>query len=188
LVSKATILEILVPLTLAFGLTDVARLIVPSFRQFYHRSVGWLLRAHEKSDQERRLNGATYVLLSATIGILLFPKVIIITSFAILIISDTIAALIGRKYGHHRFLKKSLEGTIAFVISGVVVVLLSPKIGYLPAEYTIGILGAVVGGVVEASSIGIDDNLSIPFSIGGVMWLLYLLLIPTVNVFALDIV
>ena len=64
LINRSTALTILVPLTLFFGLSDYARHVWPSFRVLYHRWFGWLMRTHEKSDDERRLNGATYVLLS----------------------------------------------------------------------------------------------------------------------------
>ncbi|HCV43207.1 MAG TPA: dolichol kinase [Bacteroidetes bacterium] len=183
---KSTVLAILVPLALLFGVTDIARHLFPAFRQFYHRLFGWLMRAHEKDEKEKRLTGATYVLLSAVIGILIFPKVIIITAFAIMIVSDTVAALFGRKFGRHPFLRKSLEGTLAFFVSAVVVVCFAPKVGYVPAEYLVGFVAAFIGSVVEAMSIAIDDNLSITFSIGGVMWLMYALLLPTLNVYALD--
>ena len=184
--SKSTVLTILAPLALVFGLTDLARLLSPTLRELYHDWFGWLLRAHEKDQQEKRLNGATYVLLSATLGILIFPKVIFITAFAILIVSDTVAALIGRKFGRHPFMKKSLEGTLAFLVSAVVVVLLSPKVGYLPAEYAIGIAAALLGAVVESTSISVDDNLTIPLSIGIAMWLMYGIFLPAINVFALE--
>jgi len=185
-ISKSTALTILVPLTLVFGLTDFARLISPGFRNLYHTWFGWLLRAHEKSQHTKRLNGATYVLISATAGIILFPRVIFITAFSILIISDTIAALVGRKFGRHPFMKKSFEGTIAFFISAVGVVCLAPKVGHLPTEYVIGIVAALFGALVEVMPIPIDDNLSIPLSVGTAMWLMYALFLPTVNLFALD--
>lgn len=186
--SKSTALTILVPLTLLFGLTDFARLISPWFRRLYHEWFGWLLRSHEKSEHEKRLIGATYVLISATVGIFIFPKVIFITAFSILIISDTIAALVGRKFGRHPLMKKSLEGTLAFFFSAVGVICLTPKIAYLPDEYAIGIAAALLGSMVEAMPFPVDDNLSIPMSIGGFMWLLYYIFLPSINVFALDIV
>jgi len=185
-VSKSTVLTMLVPLTLLFSLSDLARLLSPTLRVVYHNWFGWLLRAHEKDPKEKRLNGATYVLLSASLGILIFPKVIFITAFAILIVSDTVAALIGRKLGRRPFMKKSLEGTAAFFVSAVCVVLLSPKVGYTPGEYAIGIAAAFFGAVVEAASIAVDDNLTIPLSIGVAMWLMYGVFLPGVNVFALE--
>src|SRR5512140_2714492 len=119
--SKATALQILVPLTLVFLISDVARLFHPATGRLYARFFGFLLRSHERNDRGRRLTGATYVLLSATFCIIVFPKVIMLTAFAILIISDSAAALIGRKWGKHPFMKKSAEGTAAFLVTALIV-------------------------------------------------------------------
>ena len=185
-IPKTTALAILLPLTLVFGLSDVGRLFVPAFGRFYTTYFGFLLRSHEQSDRGRRLNGATYVLFAATLLVLFFPKVIAITAIAVLIISDTSAALVGRRYGKHRFLSKSLEGAGAFFISGLVVVAFAPKVAYTAPEYAIGAAAALLGAVVEASAIGLDDNLSIPLTVGGVMWILYLVFLPALNIFKLD--
>lgn len=186
-ITREDALAILIPLTLLFGLSDLARITVPAVGTFYERIFGFLLRKHERTTGRRRLNGATYVLLSATLCVWLFPKVIVITAFAILIVSDTAAALIGRKFGRHPFNGKSVEGTSAFLVTALIVVALSPKVLYLPAEYAIGAAAAIVGTFVEAwSGDLVDDNLSIPLSIALIMWGLYALLLPAVNVFALD--
>jgi dolichol kinase len=185
-VSRNTALMILVPLLAVFALSDLARLLHPATARLYNRFFGFLLRKHERSDRGRQLTGATYVLLSAVLCVALFPKVIVITAFAILIVSDSAAALIGRRIGRTPFLKKSAEGTAAFFVTAVLVVLLSPKITYAFSEYAIGIAAALVGTIVEASGIGIDDNLTIPLSIGGAMWGLYAAFLPEVNIFLLD--
>lgn len=185
-VTKQTALAILIPVTLLFALSDVARLWVPAVGRWYSRLFGFLLRAHEKNDDGRRLNGATYVLLSATILIIFFPKVIAISAFAILIVSDTSAALVGRRFGRHPFMTKSIEGSLAFFLSALLVVAAAPKIAHLPEEYVIGGIAALIGAVVEASAIGLDDNLSIPLSVGGVMWTMYALFLPALNLFPFD--
>ncbi len=177
-ISRSTALSILVPLTLAFGLSDIARLLHPPTGRLYEKYIGFLLRNHERNDRGRRLNGATYVLLSATLCVFLFPKVIVITAFGIMIISDSSAALIGRKFGRHPFLGKSFEGTAAFFISALAVVAVAPKVHYLPTEYLIGVGAALLGAVVEAFPIAVDDNLTIPVSIGAAMWLMYTLFLP----------
>ncbi len=179
-------LSVLIPLTIAFLLADVARLFLPSVGRLFERVFGWLLRPHERNHRGRRLNGATYVLLSAVLCVWLFPKVIVITAFAILIISDTAAALIGRRYGRRPFLSKSLEGTSAFLLTALCVVAVAPKIAYLPAEYLIGAAAAVLGALVEAGALGIDDNLTVPLSISTAMWVLYSLFLPTIDLYTLD--
>jgi hypothetical protein len=44
----------------------------------------------------------------------------------------------------------------------------------------------MIGTLVEAGALGIDDNLSIPVSIGAAMWILYALFLPTLDLYTLD--
>lgn len=169
--TAATILGILTFLAL---LMDLGRFVSPTFGKLFYQIFGFLLRKHETDHQKRNLNGATYVLIAAFLGVLIFPKVIFITAFSILIISDTSAALVGRKFGKIKFLRKSLEGTLAFFISASIVIFFTPKIGYVSTEYLIGFIAAFIGAFIENISFGIaDDNISIPFSVGFIMWGLY---------------
>ena len=158
---------------------DLLRYFSSSFGKVFYSIFGILLRKHELDEQKKNLNGATYVLISALVCVILFPKVFFVTAFSILIISDSMAALIGRKFGNHKFLSKSLEGTLAFFISASIVVLFTPKIEGVVTEYIIGFIAAAVAAIVENMSHGwMDDNLSVPVSIGFSMWGLYLLLLP----------
>ncbi len=166
-------------LTFIALILDLGRHYLPSVGKIFHSLFGFLLRKHEVDTRKKNLNGATYVLLSALICVIIFPKIFFITAFSILIVSDSLAALIGRKFGRHKFLRKSLEGTLAFFISASIVVLFTPKIEGLASEYFIGIFAAFIGAIIENVSFGIaDDNLSIPISIGFTMWGLYLLFFP----------
>ena len=89
---------------------DISRHFSAGFGKFFYNIFGFLLRKHEINSKKKTLNGATYVLLSALLGVIIFPKVIFITCFSILIISDSMAALIGRRYGKHKLFFKRLEG------------------------------------------------------------------------------
>ncbi|MBI3004609.1 MAG: dolichol kinase [Ignavibacteriales bacterium] len=184
-ITREQALWILGPMTAAFLATDIARHYIPPVARWFYQTFGWLLRRHEQEGNKKRLNGATYVLISACLCVLIFPKIITVTAFAILIISDSTSALIGRKYGKKRFFGKSREGSIAFLVSAVLVVLISPKIQGHPLEFFIGFVGAAIGTVVESLSVRIDDNLTIPISISAVMWGLYALVLPSMDVFRL---
>jgi dolichol kinase len=178
-ISKGIAAAILGVVTAIALLLDIGRHFHPSVGNIFYKIFGFLLRKHELDENQKKLNGATYVLIAALVGVLIFPKIIFITAFSILIISDSLAALIGRKFGRHKFLLKSLEGTLAFFISACIVVLFTPKIGNFPEEYTIGFAAAFVGAIIEnISSRLIDDNLSIPLSVGFTMWILYLAILP----------
>lgn len=180
-IEQSTALLILIPLTIAFLVVDLARYYHAPTAAWFYSTFGWLLRTREQDAGRKRLNGATYVLLSAILCVVIFPKTIMVTAFAILIISDSVAALVGRRFGKRPLFKKTVEGTLAFFFSAIIVVLLSPKVEYHVGEYLIGVVGSAVGAVVEAISIRLDDNLTIPVSIGITMWLLYSAFYPTLQ-------
>ncbi|MFZ4619663.1 MAG: diacylglycerol/polyprenol kinase family protein [Bacteroidota bacterium] len=176
-------LMILVPVTLSFLTVDLLRYYHGPTSELFYKIFSFMLRKHEQDPNSKRLNGATNVLIAASICVIVFPKLIVLTAFPILIVSDSVAALFGRRYGKRKFLQKSLEGSIAFFASALLVVYFTPKVDYSITEYAIGALAALVGTVVEAGSWKIDDNLSIPLSVGAVMWGLYLTSYPAVNLF-----
>jgi dolichol kinase len=184
-ISKQLALELLVPMFLAFFIVDLARFYYQPVQAWFYRWFRWLLREHETDQGTKRLTGATNILFSAIVCILLFPKIITVNAFAILIISDITSALFGRRFGRRKFFGKSLEGAMAFFVSAIVVVLLAPKVEGLALEYVIGIFAAAVGAVVEAASTKIDDNISVPLAIGLVMWALYGLFLPSINLYLL---
>lgn len=171
-------------------LFDLARYYNKTGAKLFYKYFGWLLRNYEIDEKRKRLNGASNILISAIICIIIFPKLIVITAFAILIISDSSAALIGRRFGKHKFFKKSLEGSIAFFISAIIVSFVTPKfvtpnLDYNFLEYSFVIIAAGVGTVMEASSVVVDDNYTIPLSIGFTMWALFALFLPTFNIYIL---
>lgn len=182
-IEKKTALTLLLPLMFAFTIVDILRYYHQPIRKWFYKTFGWLLRQHETDEQIKRLNGATYVLIAACLTVWIFPKIITVTCFSVLIISDIAAALIGMKFGKRKFLSKSLEGSAAFFLGGVLVIVFTPKISYQVEEYLIGFFAVTVGMLVEASPLKIDDNISIPLSVGAVLWLMYLLILPSANLY-----
>ncbi|MBM4165415.1 MAG: dolichol kinase [Ignavibacteria bacterium] len=182
--SKETTLFLLIILAVISLAIDIARLYHTSFSQFYNIIFQSILREHETTDKKKNLTGATYVLISAVLCVALFPKLIAITSFFILIISDTASALFGRKFGRHKFNsiaggKKSWEGSIAFVISAFAVILLTPKVRYSFVEYAYAFIAAIGGAIAELFSFDfLDDNLAIPLTIGFLLWGMYQVFLP----------
>ena len=182
-IPQSTAIVIISILTILAVVLDISRHFSPAVGKLFYMIFGFLLREHEVDRRKKNLNGATYVLISALIGVIIFPKVLFLTAFPVLIISDSTAALLGRKYGRHKFLAKSLEGTLAFFISASIVVMFTPKLlnGSI-TEYFIGIMAAAIGAIVENISFGFaDDNLTIPIAVGLSMWLLYILLLPGIQ-------
>lgn len=180
---RDTALPVAVILTAVVFLVDIGRLYFPPVTSLFNKIFGTLLRRHESHTHSRRLTGATYVLIAATLSIFLFPKLIAITSFLILILADMAAALIGRKFGATPLFGKSVEGSAAFFAVALLVIGATPKIAYVPGEYIIGCVAALAGTIVEALPIRIDDNLSVPLAVGFVLWAGYAFLLPHLDVY-----
>lgn len=177
-ITKKTALSILLPM-LAFSVAvDIGRHYIPWLKKIVTKVFQSMLRAHEKDETKILLSGATYVLISAALSIFIFPKLIAITAFTVLIVADASSALIGRMYGKHRFLDKSAEGSLAFIVSACIVILVLPKVEGLWIEYAIGFIAAILGAIIEASSVRLhfDDNLAVPATVGFTMWSGYYLL------------
>ncbi|MDI6802224.1 MAG: SEC59/DGK1/VTE5 family protein [Bacteroidota bacterium] len=182
-IDKITTLNILIPITALFVVFDLARYYYQPAAKLFYKFFGWLLRDYEIDNKRKRLNGASNILISAIICVIIFPKIITVTAFSVLIISDSLAALIGRRFGKRKFFKKSLEGSLAFIGGGLIVIFLTPKVDYFYAEYLIAAFAVIVAAFFEAASTVLDDNFTVPISIGFVMWLLYLLFLPTLNLY-----
>jgi dolichol kinase len=174
-ISQATALWILVPLACLFVAIDILGHKEGWVRNTMLRHFEPVMRNHELKVDDVRLNGASHVLIAACASVWLFPKIIAITAFSILIISDICAALVGRRFGSHRFLDKSLEGTLAFAVSAIGVVLVIASISSAPISFVvIGAFASIVGALVENISprLRLDDNISIPGSVGLTMLIL----------------
>jgi dolichol kinase len=171
-VSKDTALMIMLPICAFYVFCDVFRHFHEGFKQLFDRVITvHFLREHEKNG----LIGSSYFIFGALLAIILFPKPVAIASLYILIISDAMAAIVGTGWGRTRIFAKSLEGSIAFFVSGTIVVLLAMQDKPLWGESAMqghlwwGVLAVVGATVVELLPTGLDDNLTIPLVAGAIM-------------------
>ena len=153
--------------------------IGPPLNKLVNRLFHNILRTHEYSGGRILLTGASWLLLSGFLCVALFPRHMVITALCVLAISDTIAALIGRRFGTHPLGHKTIEGTASFFISGILIVMMLAGIyGYSFSGYLIpGILGVCAGTYAElqAKRWHLDDNFIVPLTICSTMWLASLL-------------
>jgi dolichol kinase len=82
------------------------------------------------------------------------------------------AALVGRIFGKVKIVNssKTLEGSLAFFISCFLVIIIMPSF-----PFWIGLVGALIATLVEALSIPVNDNFSVPLLSGLVMEILWIL-------------
>jgi len=137
---------------------DLLRMRVPALTRLFFRIFGPLLREHEKG---RKLTGSTYLLVGSFLSVWGFGPRIATLVLLYLILGDTTAALVGRRWGRVKLGKKTLEGSASCLTMCVVIALLFPSIPTYAA-----LVGAPVATFVEWLPWPIDDNLAIPI-IGG---------------------
>ncbi len=151
---RQIILGILVAgLAVAFAV-EFLRFTQPAFRDLFNRTLGFLLREGER----RHICGATYWLIGAFLVVFFFPRHVAVFSLYMLIVSDSLAAWVGRSAGKiHLANGKTLEGSLAFFVSAFL-------IGMLIPGYTVGLalVGAATGTIFELGVIPLNDNLTIP--------------------------
>jgi dolichol kinase len=161
LTSEETMLVFLLPFFLCYLVIDLLRHFHPGMASLFQKYFyGKVLREGE----ERTLMGSTYFLFSSLLTILLFPKSIAIASLLILILSDTAAALVGKWIGKISIFGKTLEGSMAFLFSALLIVWSYPQLNRFS-----GSLAASGATLVEVLPIKMDDNLTIPIVAGAIM-------------------
>jgi len=162
LTSDVTLLTFLIPFFLVYLAVDLLR--------HFHTGLASLFREHFfgrvlREEEKPTLMGSTYFLFASILTILLFPKPIAIVSLLILILSDTAAALVGKGIGRISIFGKTLEGTMAFIFSSILIVWIYPDMDRLS-----GSVAALGAALIELLPIPLDDNLTIPLVAGAIMF------------------
>ncbi len=131
-----------------------------------------MLRAYD--DNGFHLSGAPYVLAAALLVTICFSKQIGMFALCVMLLSDTAAALVGRRFGRHKINNgsKSLEGALAFFVVAVATLgIFGFCFSFSPLLLIAGLISVLLADCAEVyeKQIGIDDNLSIALTIGLVM-------------------
>lgn len=132
---------------------DSIRFISVNANKIFMRFFSIILRVHE----QKSISGATYLMASSLTVVLFFDRSIVITSILFAVFCDSIAALIGRRFGRIHLFNKTLEGSLSFFITGGIIAYVME-----PAAPEPGFIGAFVAAVVELLPIDVDDNFLIP--------------------------
>jgi dolichol kinase len=114
-----------------------------------------------RPQEERDFTGATYILFAGLFCRIAFDVPAAAAGMGFIILGDTAAALVGRRWGRHRFGHKSYEGSIAFLVCAAVWAFIVPGV---PLGW--GLAAAFLATLVEATSGLIDDNVSVPLVTG----------------------
>lgn len=135
--------------------------ITQDILNFLKIDINKIIRPHEITT----LTGASYIAIALFITLLFFPKFVFIIAFSILAISDSLAALVGLKFGKIQLLNKTLEGCLAFFLSAIIISYAIISIyGINHISLFAILLTCFITACVElfAKKIAVDDNLLIP--------------------------
>ncbi|MBZ3936418.1 diacylglycerol/polyprenol kinase family protein [Methanimicrococcus blatticola] len=129
-----------------------------------------------RDDEKYGYISSNWFLLGCFLSVLLFPQFVAMLAITILIFGDAFAALVGMKFGKHKFKNgKSLEGTLGFIVvsylflAAFAILLKLDSVFLLSAAIAIPIVAVVE---IYSKQIKIDDNLTIPIVFGFLMVLL----------------
>lgn len=172
------------------GLLTVGSLVLEYLR-FHNGVVQRLFTAAGSSmlrrSEQNTLTGATYIFMSAFICSLLFfhnPHIAFI-ALSLFILGDAVAALVGISMGRIRIGKKSLEGSTACFLLGLLLffcvyprvpMLLDQWHGAVPVPLIL--IASLANTLFELFPVGgnrlkINDNLSVPVITGTILLVLY---------------
>ena len=160
--SRFQVLRILVPLTLFAIVIEYLRVRLGVIKKIFNNFLISMLRVNEI---DGKYTGATWVFIGSTLTIAIFPKEIAVISLVYMSLGDTIAGLVGRKFGKVKFYNKTIEGTLA----GLIVCLLSGYLIQLTLPLIVVFSGAFAAMFIELLPLPIDDNLSVPLFAGTIM-------------------
>lgn len=162
--SREVMLAIMIPIALGMIVIDVSRLRGWKLWRLLRKIISPMIR---ESETQGNFTGAFYILTTACVVIGLFSRPVAALSLAYIIAGDPASALIGRKFGRHKFRTKSLEGSLAFLVAAILISLIMPDI-----PLVVKLIGALVATITEAVSFNVDDNTTVPLVSGLVITLL----------------
>lgn len=144
---------------------------------FFERFFGFMMRTREREVLKEGpvFNGATWVAVSFTVLILVFPTDVAIISFIMFMMGDASAALVGRSIGRTPWLREgaTVEGSVAFALFGALTgwLLISGVLPWpsLSAPLHAVLIACAAAAVLEASPLPFNDNLSVPVGAAIVM-------------------
>ena len=139
---------------------EIGRATSSSFGVAFTRRTGILLREHE----HRRWSGATWLLLSFLLSVLIFERPIAIAAMWAVAVGDAAAAIAGRTIGRHRLGRsaKTIEGSVACALVTTAGALGIAQLPPMPS-----VVAGMMAALGEWPAGPLDDNVRIGLAVGG---------------------
>lgn len=153
---RGTVIFILGLIFLLFLGADLVRLLVPGLGDRFTALFPGLIKREER----KLFIGSTYFIFGAFLATVLFEKKITIVILFFLVLGDQVASFIGKRFGKHRIMGKSWEGTVACSLACFII-----SLAFLPVIPSL--IGSITAALSELFlSRYLDDNLAIPLVSG----------------------
>ena len=120
------------------------------------------LREIERDEERLCIGAHIYFAVGSMITVIIFPKYIAIGAISVAVVSDALAAIVGKNFGYVRFFNgKSLTGSATFFLCSFLILLYVLSFSYNPfITISSAITGSLVGTIVEFYDFPPDDNFS----------------------------
>ena len=152
--SKEYILPFLILISILLPVLDYLRRKNKFIKEYYN----FLFSIVTRPNESQKLTGGSWVFIGSSLTLILFPEDIAIVSLFVMSLSDSTAAIIGIKYGRTYLFNKTLEGSMAFFITTLMIIHL-----LIDIHIYLTIITSLIITFVELLSIKkINDNFSIP--------------------------
>jgi len=116
--------------------------------------------------ESQGFTGASYILSTNFLVVLMFDKPVAICAIAFIALGDSAAAMVGRRWGKHKYGRKSVEGSLGFFVTAAAVAVFFHYVYGDSLPLVVGVSGAFIATLVEGMSIRSDDNLTVPIVSG----------------------
>ena len=170
---KKTMTTIIAILLITSFLMDKLRVKFDVINHPFARKIGLfkIFRIHEQNS----LSALTFAFIGMIICIVISSKPVFNLAVSIMILSDTVAAIVGMLFGTHKINGKSIEGSISFFLTSCVLSLIITAIyGQSFSFLLAAIFSSLIATFVELFSKNnyLNDNMSIPISVSVIMCIL----------------
>ncbi len=139
-------------------IVEFSRFLNPSLNRFFLN-----IFKHIIKEKEKKSISSTGVMLSVIfLCFLLFKKEIAIIAVSFSIVGDAFSALIGKRWGVFKIKSKSLEGSLGFFLSSLIIGFMLNVFLVLPISLIIW--AALIATLVEFfTPTFLNDNITVPF-------------------------
>lgn len=136
---------------------EILRMRIPFFTRIYGKLFGMFVRKEENES----FTAVSITLLGIILTLFLFEKTVAVYALLVMTLGDSIAALVGLRWGRTPLFDKSVQGTVAFLAVALILAFVTPGVPRMPA-----VVSAVVATLAELLPSPVNDNLLVPVGTG----------------------